>query len=118
MAMTSEGRPLWRLTTDGDVQAISVLRGTVVFGGHFDNACRSNRTGDHGKCLDGSTSRVKMAAVDAGNGKLLPWTANANGIEGVVAMAQDTGLGKIAAGGAFTAISGTSQQRFAQFSLR
>jgi hypothetical protein len=100
------------------VQAISVLRGTVVFGGHFDNACRTNRQGDHGKCLDGAISRIKIAAVDASDGSLLSWTANANGIEGVVAMTQDIGLGKIAAGGAFTAISGTTQQRFAQFSLR
>jgi outer membrane protein assembly factor BamB len=118
VAMNLDGRPLWRFTTDGDVQAIGVLRGTVVFGGHFDNACRTDRTAAHGRCVDGAISRVKMAAVRAHNGQLLSWSANANGIEGVVAFAQDMGLGKIAAGGSFTSISGEPQQRFAQFSLR
>jgi outer membrane protein assembly factor BamB len=118
VAMDADGRPLWSFTTDGDIEAISVLPGVVVFGGHFDNACRTNRSGLHGKCLDGAVPRGKLAAVDASNGRLLPWTANANGIEGVVTMTQDVGLGKIAAGGAFTSISGEPQQRFAQFSLR
>jgi outer membrane protein assembly factor BamB len=118
IAMDPTGSPLWRFTTDGDVEAISVLPGVVLFGGHFDNACRTSRSGLHGKCLDGAIPRGKLAAVGAGDGRLLPWTANANGIEGVVTMAQDADLGKIAAGGSFTSISGTTQQRFAQFSLR
>jgi outer membrane protein assembly factor BamB len=118
VAMDPTGSPLWSFTTDGDIEAISVLPGMVVFGGHFDNACRTNRSGLHGKCLDGAIARGKLAAVNADDGRLLPWMANANGIEGVVAMAQDIGLGKIAAGGSFTSVSGTTAQRFVQFSLR
>ena len=118
LALALNGRRLWAFTVDGDVVAIGVLGGAVLFGGHFDNACRSSRRGDHGRCLDGSVSRVKIAAVAATNGTMLPWTANANGIAGVIAMTADLNLGKVAVGGQFTSIAGAPRQRFAQFSVR
>lgn len=109
-----DGRIRWTLTMDGDPQAITVLDGTVYIGGHFDNVCRSTRTGDRGACLDGNVRRVKLAAADEDGGALLAWTANGNGSSGVHAMA--AGAGRFAAGGAFTQINGVNRARLAQFS--
>ncbi len=81
----------WTLTMDGDPQAITVLGGIVYIGGHFDNVCRSTRTGDRGACIDGNGRRVKLAAADEDGGALLGWTANGNGSSGVHAMASGTG---------------------------
>jgi hypothetical protein len=115
-AYTTTGALRWSATFDGDAQAVAALGDTVYVGGHFDNACRTARTGDQGVCLDGSDDRVKLAALDAGDGSLRSWTADANGIEGVLTMASNAGLGAIAAGGAFTTINGRTQKRFVQFS--
>jgi len=109
-----DGRIRWTLTMDGDPQAITVLDGIVYIGGHFDNVCRSTRTGDRGACIDGNVRRVKLAAADEDGGALLAWTANGNGSSGVHAMA--AGSGRFAAGGAFTQINGVSRARLAQFS--
>jgi hypothetical protein len=115
-AYTLSGGLRWTATFDGDTQAVAVLGDTVYVGGHFDKACRTARTGAQGVCLDGSDDRVKLAALNVGDGSLQSWTANANGIEGVLTMASSTSLGAIAAGGAFTTINGKSQKRFVQFS--
>ncbi|UQU65178.1 PQQ-like beta-propeller repeat protein [Couchioplanes caeruleus] len=114
-AYTLSGGKRWSATFDGDAQAITSLGDTVYVGGHFDNACRTARTGTQGVCLDGSDPRVKLAALDVADGHLRDWTANANGIEGVLTMAVNPGLGAFAAGGAFTTINGVSQKRLAQF---
>ncbi len=112
-AYTTTGTQRWTATFDGDAQAVVALGDTVYVGGHFDRACRSARTGDHGVCLDGSDTRVKLAAFTNSTGKLQSWTANANGIEGVLTMG--TNGSKIAAGGAFTMINGRTQKRLVQF---
>jgi hypothetical protein len=109
-----DGRIRWTLTMDGDPQAITALDGTVYIGGHFDNVCRSTRTGDRGACIDGNVRRVKLAAADEDGGALLAWTANGNGSSGVHAMA--AGSGRFVAGGAFTTINGAARARLAQFS--
>ncbi|HET9519200.1 MAG TPA: PQQ-binding-like beta-propeller repeat protein [Actinoplanes sp.] len=114
-AYTTKGGLRWSATFDGDTQAVAVLGGTVYVGGHFDRACRSARTGAQGACVDGSVDRVKLAALDAGDGSLLPWQANANGIVGVLTMASSVGLNTVAAGGAFTTINGKNHKRFVQF---
>jgi hypothetical protein len=110
-----DGTSRWNLTMDGDPQAVTVLDGIVYFGGHFDNVCRSARTGYQGECLDGKTGRVKLGAADTGSGTLHSWTANGNGVEGVFAMAVHPSLRKVAAGGAFTTINGAQRERFVQF---
>jgi outer membrane protein assembly factor BamB len=114
VAYEADGSKRWTLTTDGDPRAVAVLGDTVYVGGHFDNVCRSTRTGDHGLCLDGNIRRVKLAATDT-NGELRSWTADGNGVIGVLALAASPSLGRLAAGGAFTTINGTSQKRFALF---
>lgn len=114
-AYTTSGTPRWTATFDGDAQAVVSIGDTVYVGGHFDNACRSVRTGDQGICLDGSDSRVKLAALDPADGDLQDWTADGNGVEGVLTMARNESLGAILAGGSFTYINGASQKRLAQF---
>ncbi len=84
-------------------------------GGHFDHACADTNTGVHGVCLDGSVSRVKLAAVDGSNGALEPWNPSGNGVHGVFTMASNVSLGTVAAGGEFTTLKGVSHGRFAQF---
>jgi hypothetical protein len=115
-AYTTSGGLRWTATFDGDAQAVAVLGDTVYVGGHFDKACKTARTGAQGVCLDGSDDRVKLAAIDGADGSLEDWTANANGIEGVLTMTSNPVLGTVAAGGAFTTINGKNQKRFAQFS--
>ncbi len=112
---SKSGVKRWTATFDGDAQAIGVLGDDVYVGGHFDRACRTVRTGSQGTCLDGADDRVKIAALAAGDGHLREWTADANGVEGVLAMAVNPGLGALAVGGAFTMIGGRTQKRFAQF---
>jgi hypothetical protein len=112
---STSGAKRWTATFDGNAQAIGVLGDTVYVGGHFDRACRTARTGIQGTCLDGSDDRVKLAALATGDGHLRDWTADANGVDGVRAMAVHPGLGAFAVGGAFTTIGGRSQKRFAHF---
>lgn len=113
-AISTVGAVKWTLTTDGDVQAVTVRDDVVYWGGHFDHTCSTNRTGDHGVCLDGSLSRIKLAATSL-TGTVISWAPNANGIHGVMALATSLLWGKVAAGGEFTAIGGVTQRRFAQF---
>ena len=115
-AYTTAGVLQWTATFDGDAQAIASYGGTVYVGGHFDKACKTARTGSQGVCLDGSTARVKLAALSPSGGALQSWTANGNGIEGVLTMATNSAFGGLAAGGAFTTINGKSVKRLAQFS--
>lgn len=115
ISYTGTGAPRWITTFDGDPQAVVVMGGTVYVGGHFDNACRSGRTGNQGVCLDGAIPRVKLAAVDTADGDLQSWNARGNGVIGVLTLAANPGLGKIAAGGAFTTINDAVQKRFVQF---
>jgi hypothetical protein len=113
LAYATDGKIRWSLTMDGDPQAVAVLGGTVYIGGHYDNVCRSTRTGDMGVCLDGNIKRVKLAAASEAGGALLSWTANGNGVEGVLTMASSGS--RFAAGGSFTQINGAPRGRLAQF---
>jgi hypothetical protein len=113
VSYTTGGVAKWAITTDGDAQAIAVLGSTVYIGGHFDNVCRSARNGDHGVCLDGNVSRIKLAATDL-DGDLLPWSPQGNGIRGVLALAASPQTGVVAVG-EFTMIDGRSQKRIAIF---
>lgn len=113
MSYALNGTAKWALTTDGDAQAVAVLGSTVYIGGHFDNVCRTARNGDHGLCLDGSVSRIKLAATDL-NGKLLGWSPQGNGIRGVLALVASPQTGVVATG-EFTMLDGKSQKRIAVF---
>jgi hypothetical protein len=113
-AFTTSGRTRWTRVFDGDVQGIAVLNGTTYVGGHFDRACTSGETDGQGDCLDGSKSRIKLAAVN-GNGSLNDWAPQANGIVGVRAITVDPVRRTVAVGGDFTMIGGQTQKRYAFF---
>jgi hypothetical protein len=115
IAFGFDGTPLWTTTADGDVQAVAILNDVLYLGGHFDNVCASNVNGVQGACVDGSAWRVKLAAVDASNGMLLPWDPHANGINGVVTLTVNPTLGMVAAGGEFTTMGGLRWPRLALF---
>jgi hypothetical protein len=113
VSYTASGVAKWAITTDGDAQAITALGSTVYIGGHFDHVCRTARNGDHGVCLDGSVSRIKLAATDL-DGKLLGWSPQGNGIRGVLALVAGPQAGVVATG-EFTTLAGKSQKRIAVF---
>lgn len=114
-ALDGTGATRWIATTDGDPQAVTHLDGVVYTGGHFDRACTTPRVGDKGVCLDGSASRIKLAALDAGTGQLLAWDPRGNGVHGVFALAAHPGLGKVTAGGEFTTVGGVRWPYLARF---
>jgi hypothetical protein len=104
-AFQRNGDDMWDLPTDGGVQAVAALAGTVYFGGHFDNACRSARIGTTGSCRAGTVSRRKLGAVDA-RGDLAPWAPQADSALGVVALDAAAPSGRVLVGGAFTRFGG------------
>jgi hypothetical protein len=115
IAFGFDGTPQWTTTADGDVQAVAILNDVLYLGGHFDNVCASNVNGVQGTCVDGSVWRVKLAAVDASNGVLLPWDPHANGINGVVTLTANPAMGTVVAGGEFTTMGGIRWPRLALF---
>jgi hypothetical protein len=93
------GDNLWDLPTDGGVQGVTEIGGTVYFGGHFDRACQAARS-TPGSCRAGDVSRRKLAAADTA-GNLLSWAPQGNSNLGVVAL-DSRSPEQVAAGGAFT----------------
>ncbi|HEX5742018.1 MAG TPA: hypothetical protein VFY17_10785 [Pilimelia sp.] len=111
----ADGRMTWRLTTDGNAEAVTVADGVLHFGGHFDNVCRSHRVNSvNGDCMDGAYRRVKLGAATL-RGVLTDWAPQGNGIIGVHTIAAATGYQRLAVGGAFTQVNGREHRRFAQF---
>lgn len=78
---TSNGARAWTQPADGDVQAVTLLGGTLFVGGHFNRLGR--RPGG-----DPATRRG-LAAVRAGTGRLMPWAPQATGPFGVWAVHGD-----------------------------
>lgn len=116
IAYTTAGATRWTRVFDGDAQAIVTLDGITYVGGHFDNACTTTNNGAQGACTDGSVPRVKLAAVD-GQGSLLNWAPQANGVVGVRALAASPALSTVSAVGDFTTIGGVSRKRYAAFAV-
>jgi hypothetical protein len=114
VSYTSAGAARWTRVFDGDAQAITELNGVTYVGGHFDKACTTTNNGVHGVCTDGSVPRVKLAAID-GQGNLLEWAPQANGVSGTRAMAASALLGEVSAGGDFTTVATVSRKRYAAF---
>lgn len=116
VAYTTSGTTRWARLFDGDAQAIAVHNGITYVGGHFDEACDTS-SGAKGVCTGGSTTRVKLAAVDA-RGELTSWHPAANGVVGVRTISVNPTSGLVGVGGDFTTIDGKTQKRYAGFRAR
>jgi hypothetical protein len=114
IAYTATGVPRWQRVFDGDAAAIALEGGLIYVGGHFDNACLTERNGTHGGCTDGSVSRVKLAAVTA-TGALAPWAPQANGVIGVRVLSVNHAADCLEVGGDFTTVGDLDRRRFASF---
>ncbi|MCY1137564.1 hypothetical protein OWR29_06090 [Actinoplanes sp. Pm04-4] len=108
------GMMRWQRVFDGDASAIVTTGGITYVGGHFDNACLTERNGVKGGCVDGARARFKLAAVTS-KGQLTGWAPTANGVIGVRVLSVNHVAGAIEAGGDFTTINGQDRRRFAAF---
>jgi hypothetical protein len=108
------GARKWLAVTDGDVQGVAVLGGTVIVGGHFNNYCVGGAGTGNPLTCNTPTARRKLLALSLAKGALTAWNPDAVGSSvGVSAVA--SGGGGAQAGGAFTKVHGVSQQGFARF---
>ncbi|GAB2612319.1 hypothetical protein Aab01nite_68050 [Paractinoplanes abujensis] len=114
IAYSWTGALRWQRVFDGDAAAIATTGGVTYVGGHFDNACLTERNGVKGGCVDGSRPRLKLAAVTA-QGQLTSWGPKANGVIGVRVLSVNRVAGTIEAGGDFTTVDGRDRRRFAAF---
>ncbi|GAB1694153.1 hypothetical protein [Krasilnikovia sp. M28-CT-15] len=114
-AYRPDGGFLWSSVTDGDVQAMTYLRGVVYAGGHWDVACPKPSATAISWCPATLRSQPKLVALDAATGFLQDWNPRSNGKWGVLTMDANALLGSIAVGGEFTAFAGKSTPHFAQF---
>ena len=105
----------WFYKTDGNVQAVTVIGRSPVFGMHGDNvAPRKNRKMSefgHSRRIE----RHKLFMLTR-KGKLRRWNPDLTSTEGVLGVwALCSGGGNVYAGGDFTAVHGVSQERLAIF---
>lgn len=106
---TSAGVKVWQVLTDGDVQAVEVVGGTVYAGGHFGFLCGSTTSG----C--GNTTSAKKAFVADASGttpNARAW-AQFNSALGVWDLT--TAGTNLYALGVFTTVNGKSAPRIARF---
>lgn len=99
--------------TDGDVQTVTLAGGTVVAGGHFDNACLGGQTSTV-SCVS-PTTRKKAFAVDRASGTLTSWAPRFNSTLGLYASAYDASTGRLWVGGDFTTVDGRAVAHLASF---
>jgi hypothetical protein len=109
------GKQKWFYKTDGNVQAVTVVGRSPVFGMHGDNvAPRKN----HNMSEFGRTRRIERHKIFmlTTRGRLRSWNPNLTSTEGVLGVwALCAGGGNVYAGGDFTAVHGTPQERLAIF---
>ena len=86
--------------TNGRVNAVVYLGGTLYLGGSFTSV--------------ENTTRNRLAACDADTGTLLPWNPNANGV--VRALKVSPAGTRIYVGGDFSAVGGAARSRVAALS--
>jgi len=109
---TSHAR--WDVLTDGDVRAITLRKGVVYVGGHFNNYCQ-NHQGDGGNPLHcvTPTGRRKFLALNEATGNLTSWNPIGNSVQGVFAIRSNKK--QVMAGGSFTVVHGVNQAGFVRF---
>ena len=111
--LSPTGATLWQGGTNGNVQAIGVVGGTVYVGGHMQFYCGPQH-GQH-TCTT-PTPRDKLLAVNETTGGLLSWAPGADSALGVFALTGDSATGNLFSGGDFRHTGNHAQQGFAEFS--
>ncbi|SDT31217.1 delta-60 repeat domain-containing protein [Actinoplanes derwentensis] len=115
-AYRPDGSLAWSSVTDGDVQAITFLNGTVYGGGHFTVACPKPSASATSWCPGKKLKpQPKIAAWDSATGALRDWNPRSNGKWGVLTLKSNPKLGTLTVGGDFTAFGSAERPRFAQF---
>lgn len=111
--LSPTGGLMWQGGTNGNVQAIAVVGGTVYIGGHMQFYCGPQH-GQH-TCTN-PIARDKLLAVTETTGSLLPWAPGADSALGVFALTGDPASGNLFSGGDFRHTGNHAQQGFALFS--
>src|SRR5215208_7161886 len=108
---SDNGASRWRISSNGDFQAVALLGGKVYYGGHFKGGISSVSSPGAGK------RRAVFAAVERATERLeARWKPTAD--TGVWAMTTDHKRKRVYAGGGFTKINGQRKQGLARFSER
>lgn len=106
---TSAGAKVWQVATDGNLQAVTVLNGTVYAGGHFGNLCGSTAKG----CGSPTSAKKTFVADAAGSTPNARKWARFNSALGVWDLA--AAGGNVYALGVFTTVNGDPSPRIARF---
>src|SRR5215213_8116909 len=103
-----KGASVWGYSSNGDFQAVTLLKRKLYFGGHFTKLDRKTD----------AISRNRLMAVAAPTGRLdARWKPSVkNG--GVWSMTAEPARHRVYAGAAFTQINGRHQRGFASLSVR
>jgi len=121
----ASGDHIWTIQTDGGVQAVVLVGGVLVAGGHFNNVCLGvydgATSGFH--CPQNQAVRKKLVALDPITGVVDPWNPSADSALGVWSLG--TIGDSLLVGGDFDKIGSPSsestptfrQQGFARFDL-
>jgi hypothetical protein len=107
------GRLIWFYKTDGNLQAVTTVRGYPVFGMHGDYVAPKR---NHALSEFGSSARIlrhKLFMLSP-TGILQRWNPSLTSTAGVLGVwALRGAYGSVYVGGDFTAVHGVAQQRFA-----
>ena len=107
------GRLAWFYRTDGNVQAVTVVGHTPVFGMHGDYVARRVNTALAEFGSGGRIQRRKLFMLTR-HGVLTRWNPNVTSTAGVLGVwSLAAGRGNVYAGGDFTAVHGVVQKRIA-----
>jgi len=114
-AYTLGGARIWFRVTDGAGAAVTVAGGQVVFGGHFNNVCKSNLGGGNPFHCTTNIVREHLFAT-LPNGALLAWNPKVNSTLGV--FAARSGSSNVWVGGDFTSVGTGTRNHLTRFAYR
>jgi hypothetical protein len=114
-AYTLAGNRIWLRVTDGAAAAVGVAGGQIVFGGHFNNVCKSNLGGGSPFACTTNIIREHLFAT-LPNGALLSWNPKVNSTLGVFAVR--AGPSNVWVGGDFTSVGTGTRNHLTRFAYR
>jgi hypothetical protein len=103
----------WKALTDGDVRAITLRKGIVYVGGHFNNYCQGGTGTGMPLACNTNVGRRKFLALNQSTGNLTSWNPVANSVQGAFAIRSTKT--QVMAGGSFTVVHGVNQQGFVRW---